>query len=128
MVAVIPLIGMIASVYIYAVYLYPVIPAAFGGGRPELITLWIKKEAVPDKLLEGLSSDKCRSDGATAVHCESLYLLYRDGSHMVLGDRAAPGTKGLIVKREDVLAVAWPTKAEHGVADGDGWTTGATKQ
>lgn len=102
----------IGSVSLYTTHLYPLIPTAFGGGKPENISLWIKASSAPMKLRDILGG-RCRLENESIVQCNNIYLLYKDSDSIVLSSHAGPSTenhqtKGVILGRDDIVAISWP--------------------
>lgn len=82
---------------VYAAQYYPIIPYAFGGGKPGAITIWLIKRDLPVSF-EGEFA--CSTDGEDLDRCDKAYLLhdYSDGTIIVDTDKAHGGPAFVLPK------------------------------
>ncbi len=100
------------SVSIYTTHLYPLIPPAFGGGKPEMVSLWVKGASAPANLQENLGCESKQNE-ESFVRCNDIFLLYNDSTSLVLSSHEAPSStnhavKGVILDRDTIAAISWP--------------------
>lgn len=88
----------LASLVLYCGWLYPMIPSAFGGGRPERITIWIKAEDFSEDARQRLHPASC-TEIAKVVRCDDVDSLPVGDSYVALTTKEQPT---LVVSRQSV--------------------------
>lgn len=95
------------GIWWYSTKLYPVIPAALGGGEPEAIVIWIDRNDLPAEVQNTL---KCHSVGSDSVMRCHLQLVYRNEKDLILivPDVPEPGVRAeVLVPRDKIKTVSW---------------------
>ena len=93
-----------SAVWWYSTTLYPRMPAALGGGKPETVAVWLDAKALPLEV-RTLGGADCTAE-APIVRCR-LQLIYRNDKDVIL---AAPGDgrrAAVLVPRDTIKAVSW---------------------
>jgi hypothetical protein len=88
--------------YFYSVTLHPIIPQAWGGGKPEPVTFWVKSQEFPMDKWEKTGKLKLENAG-NFLRCEGVSLLYMDSKFFIFIDEN--GT-GLVIPGDKIAAIA----------------------
>lgn len=97
----------IYSISVYSIKIFPVLPQAWGGGRREIVAVWIDKDSLPpllkmQTLLPGIipkpENKLVELEGAPSLSVDNyLILLGEHGKH----------TKGIALPKQNIKMVAW---------------------
>lgn len=96
----------VSSVWWYSTTLYPRIPAALGGGKPEAVVVWMDAEDLPVELRAALQGVDCRTTGAI-VRCSTLQLIHRSDEDVIFATPGDGARVAVLVPRNTIKALSW---------------------
>jgi hypothetical protein len=95
-----------ALVWIYSVKLYATIPAAFGGGALDPVTVWIGKSDLPPDARRIFRTRRCLEEG-DVVRCEGFFVIHRTSEEILIADDNKPPVSAVLLVRSAIKAVSW---------------------
>ncbi len=95
-----------SGVWWYSTRLYPQIPVALGGGKPEIVSVWMAPADLPREIQAALRGARCTSTKAT-VHCTALQLIHRSSDDVILATSGDGPRAAILVPRKAIQAISW---------------------
>jgi len=92
---------LIVVVYVYSISLHPVIPQAWGGGKPEPVTFWVKSQEFPMDTWAKTGKLKLENAG-NFLRCEGISLLYMDSKFFIFIDENGAG---IVIPGDKIAAI-----------------------
>ncbi len=90
----------------YSMTLYPRIPAALGGGKPEAVVVWMGTDDLPSEILAALKGANCTTTEST-VRCSNLQLINRSDKDVILAMLSNSARTAVLVPRDAIKALSW---------------------
>ena len=90
----------------YSLWGYPRLSSAMGGGRPDTVTLWMKRDEGIADLNQHLPLARIVNNGAM-VRVDGIFTVIEGKEGLLLTDQPMPPRKALLVAKRRIMATSW---------------------
>ena len=97
----------LAGATYYSYTLYPNLPKAIGGGKPEEIIIWVSQDVLSESR-DLLSIEPDSLHDGELIKISELYLLLKTKENYILTNNPTPPATGWMISKDKIHAVSWP--------------------